>query len=103
MANTDMSPKPAVGSVAPVQVVNIWNHTMVLITSAIAIIPIVLATLVQLKDLPGLPTNISVWIGAAISILTAVLTVMRNLGMLGVPQTTPTAAAKLIQTDAPKA
>lgn len=95
----DESPKPAVGSVAPVTVVSIWQHTMVLITSAIAVIPIILAALVQLKELPGLPTNWAVWIGAAISVGTAVLTVLRNLGFLGLPQTTPTAAAKLIQTN----
>lgn len=99
MSNID-SGKPAVGSVAPVQVASIWSHPMVWITSAIALIPIALAVLVQLQELPGLPTNILAWITTAVSVLTVVVTIARNLGLLGAPVITPTAAAKLIQSDA---
>ena len=98
MTNADISPKPAIGSVAPVQVVSLWKHPMVIIMSCIAAIPAVIAGLVQLKALPGLPTNVTAWIGTAISVLTVILTILRNLGLLGLPSVTPTAAAKLIQT-----
>lgn len=98
MTNTDMTPKPAIGSVAPVQVVSIWKHPMVLIMAAIASIPTALAILVQLQELPGLPTNVLAWISTAIGILTLLATILRNLGLLGLPSVTPTAAAKLIQT-----
>lgn len=91
-------PKPAVGSVAPVQVVNIWNHPMVLLAAVIAAIPTILAALVQLQELPGLPANVLAWIASAIAVLSLVATVLRNLGLLGTPSITPTAAAKLIQT-----
>lgn len=101
MSNIDTSPKPVVGSVAPVQVVSIWKHPTVLIASAIASIPLVLATLVQLQQLPGLPTNITAWIATAVSALTALATILRALGLLGAAAVTPSAAAKLIQTDAP--
>lgn len=100
MANIDQSPKPEVGTVAPVQVVSIWKHPTVLIAAGIAAVPTVLATLVQLQQLPGLPTNDLAWIASAVSILTVVATVLRALGLLGAPVISPTAAAKLIQTDA---
>lgn len=89
--------KPAVGSVAPVEVVSVWKHPTVLVASAIAAVPTVLATLVQLHELPSLPTNIATWIGSAIAILTAVASVLRALGLLGAPVITPTAAAKVIE------
>lgn len=89
---------PEVGTVAPVQVVAIWKHPMVLITAAIAAVPTILAALIQLHEIPGLPTNIMAWIGSAIAFLTTVITVLRALGLLGAPVVSPTAAAKLIQT-----
>jgi hypothetical protein len=95
MADTN-STKPEVGSVAPVEVQNIWKHASVIVTSAITAIPIVLAVLTQFKELPGLPTNIALWIGTAISVLTAVYIAYQKL--FGTPVVTPTAAAKLIQT-----
>lgn len=96
------APKPQEGSVAPVQVVNIWKHPLVLLMAAIASVPLVLATLVQLHQIPGLPTNVATWIDSGIAILTVVVTVLRGLGLLGQPVISPTAAAKLIQTDAPQ-
>lgn len=98
MTNADTSPKPAIGSVAPVQVVSLWKHPMVIITAGIAAIPTLIAVLVQLQQLPHLPTNIAAWAASVISILTVVATIARNLGLLGLPSVTPTAAAKLIQT-----
>ena len=100
MSNIDTNiTKPAEGSVAPVEVKSLWKHPMVIITSLIAAIPLVLGALVQLQQIPGLPTNIMAWIAGGISTLTAILTILRALGLLGAPVITPTAAAKLIQTD----
>lgn len=90
--------KPIEGTVAPVQVVAVWKHPMVIITAVIAAVPTILATLVQLHDIPGLPTNVLAWIGSAIAFLTTVITVLRALGLLGAPVISPTAAAKVIQT-----
>lgn len=90
--------KPEVGTVAPVQVVAIWKHPLVIIMGIIAAIPATLATLIQLHQIPGLPTNITAWIGTAISVLTALVTLLRALGLLGSPVISPTAAAKVIQT-----
>lgn len=90
--------KPEVGTVAPVQVVAIWQHPLVLITTAIAAVPTILATLIQLHQIPGLPTNVLAWMGSAIAVLTTVVTALRALGLLGAPVITPTAAAKVIQT-----
>lgn len=89
-------PKPEVGSIAPVEVQNVWKHASVIVTSAITAIPIVLAVLTQLKEIPGMPTNVALWIGSAISVLTAVFIAYQKL--FGTPVVTPTAAAKLIQT-----
>lgn len=96
---TDISSKPVEGSVAPVEVSPWYKHTMVLLTSAIATVPLILSTLIELKALPNLPTNLTAWMGSAIAILTAILTILRALGLLGTPVITPTAAAKLIQSD----
>lgn len=93
------APKPLEGTVAPVQVVSLWKHPLVLLTVIIGSIPAVLAILVQMQQLPGLPTNVLAWIGTAVAVLTAVATILRQLGILGSPSVTPTAAAKLIQTD----
>ena len=49
MANSDQAPKPEVGTVAPVQVVVLWRHPLVLITAAITSLPLILATLEQLQ------------------------------------------------------
>lgn len=95
---SDTSPKPAPGSVAPVEVVSIWKHPMVIITTVIATIPVILAVLIQLQELPGLPTNVTAWIASSVAILTAIVTVMRGLGFLGAPVISPTAAAKVIVT-----
>lgn len=91
-------PKPEVGTVAPVQVAKIWNHPLVIVTTIAAAIPAVLALLIQLHQIPGLPTNVTAWIGSAIAVLTAIVTFLRALGLLGAPVITPTAAAKVIQT-----
>lgn len=91
--------KPAEGSVAPVEVKAWWKHPLVLITSFAATVPLILSTLIELKQLPNLPTNLTSWLGTAIAILTAVLTILRALGLLGAPVITPTAASKLIQSD----
>lgn len=99
MSNLDTSPKPAIGSVAPVQVVSIWKHPLVLITTAIAIVPVVLTVLIQIQELPGLPTNVLGWIASSVAVLTAVATVLRALGLLGAPVISPTAAAKVIVTN----
>jgi len=96
---SDISPKPVEGSVAPVEVVSIWKHPMVLITSIIAALPLILAALVQLQQIPGLPTNWMAWIASGISAITALITILRALGLLGSPVITPTAARKLIQSD----
>lgn len=99
---TDVSPKLAEGSVAPVEVKSWWKHPMIIIASAIATVPTVLATLIQLKALPqlaSLPTNVTAWLSSAIAIFTVVATILRALGFLGVPVITPTAASKLIQSD----
>lgn len=96
---TDVSPKPAEGSVAPVEVVNWYRHPMILIASAIASVPAILATLIQLKALPGLPANVIAWMGTATAILTVIATILRALGLLGTPVITPTAASKIIQSD----
>ena len=92
-------PKPEVGTVAPVEVVNVWKHPLVIITTLAAAIPAILATLVQLHQIPGLPTHVMAWIGSAIAFLTTALTVLRALGLLGAPVISPTAAAKVIQSD----
>lgn len=91
-------PKPEVGTVAPVQVTSIWKHPLVIITGIAAAIPAVLAALIQMHQIPGLPTNIMAWIGTTISVLTALVTLLRALGLLGAPVISPTAAAKVIQT-----
>src|SRR6478752_2693168 len=62
---------------AEVKVVKIWEHPMVIITAVLAAIPTLLVVLVQLKELPGLPTNVLGWITAAIGILTLILTIAR--------------------------
>lgn len=98
MANTT-TPKPEVGTVAPVVVQAWYKHPLVIIATIGAAIPTLILVLVQLQDLPGLPTNVLAMITSAIGILTAVLTLLRQLGLLGMPSITPTAAAKLIQTD----
>ena len=101
MANSDQAPKPEVGTVAPVQVVVLWRHPLVLITAAITSLPLILATLVQLQALPGLPTNVTAGLASAVSAVTLLVTICRALGLLGAPVVSPTAAARLIQTDAP--
>lgn len=98
---TDVPPKPVEGSVAPVEVVTLWKHPLVLLTTAIAAVPTILATLIQLKAMPqlaALPTNVTAWLSSAIAILTVAATILRALGLLGAPVITPTAAAKVIQT-----
>lgn len=87
---TDSTPKVAAVTV-PVQ--NVWQHTTVIIATIMAMIPIVIAALVQIKELPGLPTNILAWIASAISVLTAVVVIWQKLN--GLITITPTAAAKL--------
>lgn len=90
--------KPEVGTVAPVQVVPIWKHPLVIIMAVIAALPTILAVLVQFKQIPGLPTNVTAWLASSITIVGGLLTILRALGLLGAPVVTPTAAAKLIQT-----
>lgn len=92
MANVDV-PKSGTVAQVVVPVQNVWKHTTVIISTLMAVIPIVLAALVQLKDLPGLPTNIAVWIASAVSVLTAILVIWQKLN--GLITITPTAAAKL--------
>jgi hypothetical protein len=94
---TDISPKPQPGTIAPVEVQAVWKHVTVIATTIFAAIPFVIAALVQLHDIPGLPTNVMAWIGTAISVLTALFVLYQKL--YGIPTVTPTAAAKLIQTD----
>lgn len=89
--------KPEVGTVAPVQVTPIWKHPLVIIATLAAIISAVLTALIQLHQIPGLPTNVTAWIGTAISVLTALVTLLRALGVLGAAVISPTAAAKVIQ------
>lgn len=100
MTDTSSAPAPQPGTVVPVQVQNVWQHTTVVVTSLIAAIPVIIAILEQFKDLPGLPTNVLAWIASAVSILTAVFVLYQKL--FGTPTVTPTAAAKLIQTTVPK-
>jgi hypothetical protein len=87
--------KPAEGTVAPVEVVSVWKHLTMIIGTVMAIASIILAALVQLNDIPGLPTNITAMIGSAITVLTVLVTLYQKL--YGKPQITPTAAAKVIQ------
>lgn len=89
--------KPQIGTVAPVEVEPVWKHLTVIVSTIIAVIPLVIAMLTQFQQLPGLPTNVMAWIAAAISLLTTVLVVYQKL--FGKPQITPTAASKLIQTE----
>lgn len=96
------APKPLEGTVAPVEVKSTWKHPLVIISTIGAAIPAIILALVQLQQLPGLPTNILAWITTSIGVLTATATVLRQLGLLGTPSISPTAAAKLIQTDASK-
>lgn len=96
---TDVSSKPIEGSVAPVEVAAWYKHLLVLITGLAAAVPVILSTLIELKQLPNLPTNITSWFETAIAILTAILTILRALGLLGTQVITPTAAAKIIQSD----
>lgn len=92
---TDPVPAPVVTT--DVKVVSIWAHPMVILTTATAIIPVIIAALVQLHDIPGLPTNVLAWIASAVAVLTTILTILRNLGLLGQMATTPSAAAKLMK------
>ena len=102
MTDNNAAPaKPQVGTVAPVEVTSIWRHPLVILTSLIAVVPAVLAVLVQLQQLPGLPTNVTAWIATAIAVLTALITILRALGLLGAPVISPAAAAKVIQTTPP--
>lgn len=94
--------KPQEGSLAPVQVVPTWKHPLVLITGIIALLPVILAMLVQFQQIPGLPTNVMAWLASATSVVTLVITIFRALGLLGAPVVSPTAASKLIQSDAPQ-
>lgn len=87
---TDSTPKVAAVTV-PVQ--SVWQHTTVIISAIMAIVIALLASLVQLQDLPGLPTNVLGWIASAISVLTAIVVVYQKLN--GIITITPTAAAKL--------
>ncbi len=96
---TDVSPKPVEGSVAPVEVKAWWKHPLVILTSLIASVPLILSTLIELKQLPNLPTNVMGWLSSSIAVLTAILTFLRALGLLGTPVITPTAASKIIQSD----
>lgn len=95
-------PKPQVGSVAPVIVQPAAKHPLVIITSIAAGASVLAATCIQLGAIPGLPTNIVAWLGTGAAILTAIATILRQIGALGTPSVSPTAAAKLIQTEAPK-
>lgn len=89
--------KPVEGTIAPVEVVSIWKHVSMIVATIMAAASIILAALVQFQELPGLPTNITAMLGSAIAVLTALVTLYQKL--YGKPQVTPTAAAKLIQTD----
>lgn len=95
-------PKPQEGTVAPVEVRSAWKHPLIILSSIAAAIPLILAALIQLQEIPGLPTNVMAWIASGITILTLISTVLRQLGFLGKPSVSPTAAAKLIQTDVPE-
>lgn len=94
---TDTSPKPVAGTVAPVEVQPWYKHVTLIVLSVLAAIPSIIALLVQLHDVPGLPTNVLAWITSAIAILGAVYALYQKL--FGTPMVTPTAAAKLIQTE----
>lgn len=98
----DKSPKPEVGTVAPVIVQPASTHPLVIISTVAAVLSVLAATLVQLGQIPGLPTNVLAWVGTGGAILTALATVLRQIGALGTPSISPTAAAKLIQTEPPK-
>lgn len=95
MANVADS-KPIVGTVAPVEVQPWWKHISIIIAGAAAAASTVLTVLIQLQELPGLPTNITAAIGTTIAILTAFITLYQKL--YGKPMVTPTAATKLIET-----
>lgn len=94
--------KPEVGTVAPVVVQPAATHPLVIITSVAAGLSVIAATFIQLGAIPGLPANIVAWLGTGGAILTAVATILRQIGALGTPSISPTAAAKLIQTEPPK-
>lgn len=92
---TDVSPKPAAGTVAPVEVQPWYKHATIIVLALLAAIPSIIAVLVQFKELPGLPTNMEAWITSSIAILGTIYVIYQKL--FGTPMITPTAAAKLIQ------
>lgn len=93
---TDISPKPQAGSVAPVEVQPWYKHVTLIVLALMAAIPTIIAMLVQLQQIPGLPTNIMAWIASAVTILGAVYAIYQKL--FGIPLITPTAAARVIET-----
>ena len=93
---SDVEPKPQAGSVAPVEVQPWYKHATIVVTGLITAIPVIIACLIQLQQLPGLPTNVLAWCGTAVSVLTTVFVAYQKI--FGTPMVTPTAAAKLIQT-----
>ena len=97
MSNTDTSPKPAVGTTVPleVKVKSIWTHVTIVVASVMTGITAILAVLVQLKELPFLPTNVLAWITVSILVLTQITQMYQKL--FGKPAVTPTSAAKQIQ------
>lgn len=96
MSSASAPVKPQSGSNTTVQlpVQDVWKHTTVIVATIMAIIPIVIAALVQLKDVPGLPTNVLGWIASAVSVLTAIFVIYQKIN--GIISITPTAAAKLM-------
>lgn len=91
---TDVSPKPQTGTVVPVEakVKAIWRHVTIIVAAIMAFLAAVLAILVQLKDLPFLPTNVATWITVAITVIGGLIQIYQKL--YGTPAVTPTLAAK---------
>jgi hypothetical protein len=87
---------PPVGATVnvPVTVASVWSHATVIIAGFMAVTPAIIAVLVQLKELPGLPTNILAWIATAITVLGTLATIWAKVS--GAPTITPSMAAKAI-------
>jgi hypothetical protein len=104
MENPMSSPgsAPPVGATVtvPATVASVWSHATVIIAGFMAAIPAIIAILVQLKELPGLPTNVLAWVTTAITVLGGLATLWAKLH--GAPTITPTMAAKAIASEPSK-
>lgn len=64
------APVPGKPILLPVKVESVWSHASIQIAGLMAALPLIIAFLVQMKEIPGLPTNVLAWIGVAIGALT---------------------------------